>query len=70
MESIFTLALLVKFLVSDFRFVSTISRRFGLETTNLSLINSPLDGSLDSRIATVCLRAFFILEVFHEGIRV
>ena len=69
-ESIFTLALLVKFLVSDFRFVSTISRRFGLEMVNISLIKSPLDGSFDSRIAIVCLRVFSLLEVFHEGIRV
>ena len=36
----------------------------------LSLIKSPFEGSFDSKIAIVCLRAFSLLEVFHEGIRV
>ena len=67
--SILTLALAVKFLVSFLRLVSTISRRFGLVTTNLSVISSSLEGSFDSRIAIVLLRVFALLDVFQEGIR-
>ena len=70
MTSVFTLAFFVKFWVSFFRFVSTSSRRVGLEIEKVSLIKSPFDGSLESKIAIVCLRAFSLLEVFHEGIRV
>ena len=67
--SILTLALDVKFFVSFFKLVSTISRRLGFVTTNLSVISSSLEGSFDRRTAIVFLRMFSLLDVFHEGIK-